>query len=52
MEYPNFYNTIEAKVKQMNSKLTLTEDKPFNSGAERFKHYSNPQSKSNYPQTE
>lgn len=24
----------------MNSKLTLTEDKPFNSGLERFKHYS------------
>jgi hypothetical protein len=23
----------------MNSKLTLTEEKPFNSGTERFKHY-------------
>lgn len=52
MDYPNFYNTIEAKVKQMNSKLTLTDDKPFNSGTERFKHYSNTQQKLNYPQTE
>jgi hypothetical protein len=52
MDYPNFYNTIEAKVKQMNSKLTLTDDKPFNSGAQRFKHYANSQTKNNYPQTE
>ena len=28
----------------MNSKLMLTDEKPFNSGAERFKHYS----KTNY----
>jgi hypothetical protein len=27
----------------MNSKLTLTEDKPFNCGTERFKHYLKPQ---------
>lgn len=36
----------------MNSKLTLTEEKPFNVGAERFKHYSNIQNKPQHPQTE
>ncbi len=41
IEYSNIYNTIEYKVKQMNSKLTLSQQKPFNSGAQRFKHYAN-----------
>ena len=39
-EYTNLRGTIEQKVKKMNSKLTLTEEKPFNTGTERFKHYS------------
>lgn len=39
MQYTNTYNTIESKIKQMNSRLTLTEEKPFNTGADRFKHY-------------
>lgn len=34
----------------MNSKLTLGEEKPFNSGAERFKHYAN--SKPNVSRTQ
>lgn len=42
-EYTNTYKTIEEKIKLMNSKLTLTDEKPFNSGTERFQHYSKPQ---------
>ena len=38
-DYTNAHHTIEQQVKTMNSKLTLTEEKPFNSGLERFKHY-------------
>lgn len=53
VDYPNFYNTIEAKVKMMNSKLTLTDEKPFNSGTERFKHYAtNNIPKQLHPQTQ
>ena len=32
-QYSNFHKTIESKIKSMNSKLTLTEEKPFNSGS-------------------
>lgn len=39
-DYTNTYKTIEEKIKAMNSKLTLVDEKPFNSGTERFKHYS------------
>jgi len=39
MEYSNSYNTIESKIKQMNARLTLTDEKPFNVGTERFEHY-------------
>jgi hypothetical protein len=38
-EYANLHYTIGEKIKLMNSKLTLTEEKPFNCGTERFKHY-------------
>lgn len=39
MDYVIIQHTIEEKVKHMNNKLTLTDEKPFNTGAERFKHY-------------
>ena len=39
-EYNLIQNTIQKKSMDSISKLTLTDRKPFNSGADRFKHYS------------
>lgn len=44
IDHTTFNHTIEAKITKQASRLTLTDNKPFNSNTERFKHYSKKQS--------
>lgn len=41
MDYTCNNFTIQKKISDYGRKITLTEKKPFDSGAERFRHYNN-----------